>query len=270
MIRCINQATLLPIDTKSFLDLARKHSFTSVELDIGKVEEYASRESLGALKNIIHESKFNIVSLNAIENYPISSDNEMSKALNRCEKVFQLCHSIDCNVAVVNPNEASPLQRKKLTERFDRLVIESAKIAEKYNVRIGFEYVSYDDRVVNTLKQSLRCISRWDGTIGLVLDVFHMYRSGETIREMGRELVDKLFAFHVNDAPNKPISEVRDSDRVFPFEGVINLQAYVRDLREIGFDGPVSVELFNEKYWAMDPDYVMSRSMASLSQLKLS
>ena len=266
MIPCINQATVLTTDTIKFLEAAKSNNFTQVELDIGKVEETITKDSKTALRKCLSDNAITIVSLNAIENYPILTDGEMAKSLTRCKEVIELSNSLNCNTVVVNPNEIGADQ-SAMSARFDQFMTQIATIADDHNVRVGFEYVSYDDRVVNSLRQSCDKLTKWKSGIGLVLDVFHMYRSGEKINQIPLTDRRKLWIFHINDAPDIPIPQVRDSDREMPLEGVINLRECVSQLHAIGFDGPVSVELFNKRYWKMNPEQVIEKAKISLEEL---
>jgi sugar phosphate isomerase/epimerase len=57
----------------------------------------------------------------------------------------------------------------------------------------------------------------------------------------------------MNDVPkNFPPEKITDADRVWPGDGIAPLKQILRDLRDIGFTGPLSLELFNEKYYKMD------------------
>ena len=58
-----------------------------------------------------------------------------------------------------------------------------------------------------------------------------------------------------------------DGDRVYPGDGVAPLADILRTLREIGFDGYLSIELFNPTYWKQDPLEVGARS--GLQKLRL-
>jgi len=270
MFPCINQATVMTTDTLKFLQTARKYSFSHVEFDIAKVEECIAKNGASPLKQALKENGISVVSLNAIENYPILSNDDLDKSTERCARVFALCNLLECEIVVVNPSDAEPTQRPLMLERFNRFMNEIIKIADKYNVRLGFEYVSYDSRVINSLAQSIEYVDKFGDDIGLVLDIFHMYRSRESVALLPSRLMSRLYAFHVNDAPAKVIIDVRDSDRIFPMEGVIDSRTSIAMLRDRKFAGPVSVELFNEKYWSMDADAVISKAKASLEALGVS
>jgi 2-keto-myo-inositol isomerase len=249
MIPCINQATVMKVDTIQFIEAAGKHSFSHIELDIDRLEASIKKEGLPKLKMTLRNNGIKVVSLNAIDNYPIASESEISSSLGRSEEVLKLCSDVEAEILVVNPaNFRSPSEEKLMERNFDAFIGQVSKLSEKYGVKIGYEYVSYSDKVVNTLSKSLEGLERWGGGIYLVLDVFHMYRSNETIEDLPENQIGRLVAFHVNDAPKIEIEKLVDTDRVLPLDGVIGVQGYVNELKRRGYAGPVSVELFNHVY----------------------
>ena len=59
--------------------------------------------------------------------------------------------------------------------------------------------------------------------------------------------------FHLNDYPaSPPRSQITDAHRVYPGDGVAPLKTMLRDLRKLGFQGVLSLELFNRDYWKQD------------------
>jgi 2-keto-myo-inositol isomerase len=60
-------------------------------------------------------------------------------------------------------------------------------------------------------------------------------------------------AFHINDYPADPPRErIEDAHRVYPGDGIAPLGQILRTLRDIGFSGYLSLELFNREYWKQD------------------
>lgn len=268
MIPCINQATVMKADIISFIESAGKNGFSLIELDIDRLEDGIKKDGLPAVRAALLGNDLKVVSLNAIDNYPIINDSEMASSLRRSEEVIELCRKVDCEILVVNPANFKSSEEKNLIEsRFDVFIDLVFDLAKKCDVSIGYEYVSYDDKVVNTLTKSLEGLERWKDGIDLVLDVFHMYRSGETVEDLPEKFTNKLLAFHVNDAPEIPIETVVDTDRVMPLDGVIGVDKYIGELKKRGYAGPVSVELFNHNYWEMDLDLVIAKARSSVDRL---
>jgi 2-keto-myo-inositol isomerase len=254
-------------DTIKFIESARKHDFSDIELDIDKTEASIKKDGLSRLRAVIRDNDVNVVSLNAIDNYPIMTEDETTVSLKRAQTVIALCNDVDSGIIVVNPVNFDRGRELDTEKRFDQFIENVSLIAEKYGVRLGYEFVSYKNKVTNTLEKTVKGLEKWNAKVDLVLDVFHMYRSGETFNSLPQRFADRLLAFHVNDAPQIKIENLLDTDRVFPFDGVIDLRKYMGELRDKGFDGPVSVELFNQEYWAMNVDIVVQKAKKSLETL---
>jgi sugar phosphate isomerase/epimerase len=99
----------------------------------------------------------------------------------------------------------------------------------------------------------------------LLLDVFHIYKSG--LDFTGLRLLSglALHVFHINDYPADPPRErATDADRIYPGDGIAPLTAIVRDLKAAGFHGALSLELFNREYWKQDALTVAKTGLAKM------
>ena len=86
-----------------------------------------------------------------------------------------------------------------------------------------------------------------------VLDVFHVYKSGSDFAGLRLMSGGTLHVFHMNDYPaDPPRDRITDASRVYPGDGVAPLTPMLRNLRDIGFQGMLSIELFNRDYWKQD------------------
>ncbi len=52
-----------------------------------------------------------------------------------------------------------------------------------------------------------------------------------------------------------------DADRVMVGDGIADLPRVIANLRSIGYDGPLSLELFNRTLWEQDPLDVARRGL---------
>ena len=85
-------------------------------------------------------------------------------------------------------------------------------------------------------------------------DVYHIYKGGSPFAGLSLLRGDAIHAFHMNDYPDDPPRDtVSDADRVFPGDGVAPLADILGMLRQAGFSGHLSLELFNRDYWKRDP-----------------
>ena len=77
-----------------------------------------------------------------------------------------------------------------------------------------------------------------------------------------------MHVFHMNDYPAKPPRDViADKDRVYPGDGVAPIVDVLQTLHNIGFDGYLSIELFNPTYWSQDPHEVARTALTKLKAL---
>jgi 2-keto-myo-inositol isomerase len=84
-------------------------------------------------------------------------------------------------------------------------------------------------------------------------DVYHLFRGGSDFN--GLKLLDgqAIHVLHINDYPGDIEREKQtDADRVYPGDGVAPLTEMYRNMAAAGFDGFLSLELFNRDYWQQD------------------
>jgi 2-keto-myo-inositol isomerase len=88
----------------------------------------------------------------------------------------------------------------------------------------------------------------------VLADVYHLYKGGSDFKGVHLLSADAMPHFHVNDYPTMPLrAEITDAARVYPGDGVAPLKEMLRDLRNLGYRGMLSLELFNRDYWKQDP-----------------
>ncbi|MFP6615681.1 MAG: TIM barrel protein, partial [Candidatus Hydrogenedentota bacterium] len=99
----------------------------------------------------------------------------------------------------------------------------------------------------------------------IVPDTFHLHNGGSGFSGL-KHLQGELFAtFHWNDVPaSPPAGQMGDSDRIYPGEGILPLEQALRDLKSIGYEGPLSLELFRREHWKMDPNVVARDGLKSM------
>jgi len=89
----------------------------------------------------------------------------------------------------------------------------------------------------------------------LLLDVFHLYKSGTPFTSLKQINGGALHVVHINDYPQAADSStLNDGNRVYPGDGVAPFRQILRDMRDNGFRGYFSLELFNRDYWAKSAD----------------
>jgi sugar phosphate isomerase/epimerase len=85
-------------------------------------------------------------------------------------------------------------------------------------------------------------------------DVYHLYKGGSDFGGLRLLSGGAVQLFHLNDYPAEPPRDaITDAHRVYPGDGIAPLKQVLRDLRQAGFHGFLSLELFNRDYWKQEP-----------------
>lgn len=84
-------------------------------------------------------------------------------------------------------------------------------------------------------------------------DVYHTYKGGSAFESLLLMGPHALQTYHMNDYPADPPREsIKDSDRVFPGDGMAPLDEILGNFMAVGAYPVLSLELFNAEYWKMD------------------
>ncbi|MBI3974621.1 MAG: sugar phosphate isomerase/epimerase [Chloroflexi bacterium] len=134
----------------------------------------------------------------------------------------------------------------------------AAETAARHGVRLGVEFLA-GARLVSTLPTAAALAERAaHPNVGIVVDTYHLFAGLSKTEDL--ELVQgkpaRLFFVHVSDVDGtKPRDLWRVADRVVPGAGGIPNAMLVERVRAVGYDGDISLELFDagfEARWQED------------------
>jgi 4-hydroxyphenylpyruvate dioxygenase len=147
---------------------------------------------------------------------------------------------------------------------------ELAVRAERRGLRIAYEPLAWG-RFVDTYAHAWRIVRHADHrALGLCLDSFHVLSRG--VDPAGIRVVPGSKVFHVQlaDAPrlNMDVIEWSRHHRLFPGLGSFDLAGFVGHVLSTGYEGPLSLEVFNDVYRQADPRHAAIDGMRSLLALQ--
>jgi sugar phosphate isomerase/epimerase len=103
---------------------------------------------------------------------------------------------------------------------------------------------------------------------GLLLDAYHMERSGSGGRGFADVSLEEIFTFQYSDVPaGPPPVEKRPTDRLMPGQGRVRWTEVFGLLEEKGYDGYLSYEAPNPAFWARPPTDVAREAAAATRRL---
>lgn len=262
---CLNQATINQTDIETCVEASASAGFKGIEFRMPKLQAYAAlNHSSSELKQLLEDYDLESVCLNSLEEFSHVPAGDFDAVLHRAREFSTICRKTACKMFVCCP---SPLPKNlSKPEALSMTVHRLGKIAEvsaQDSVRVAFEFLGRAS--TSTLQDAVEVIRATGASnVGLIIDTFHYYLGGSTLDALRDFPLERLWAVHFNDAEPGPPEALTDEKRLLPGKGVIKLKEFARWLKDRGWDGWLSVELFREEYWKRDPLEVAKESMESL------
>ena len=262
---CLNTGTLrgfqLPLAEEA--KIASAAGYQGIEPWLDNVHRYADAGgSLPDLKKQIADLGLTVEGAIGFPNWAVEDDAKRQEALEQLRRDMDLMVQIGGLRIAVPPagiNQRSDLDLRKIAERY-RTVLEMGR---KAGIVPHLEIWGAAKTLGRVSEAAFVAVEADHPDACLLLDIFHVYRSGcgfNGLRLLGGLAMHVL---HVNDYPaDPPRDKITDASRVFPTDGIAPLGQIFRDLYAAGYRGVLSLELFNREYWKREPLWVAKTGLA--------
>ncbi len=141
--------------------------------------------------------------------------------------------------------------------------------AARRGLRVGYEALAWG-RTVSDHRDAWEIVRRADHpAIGLVLDSFHTLARGIDVDTIRAIPADRIFIVQLADAPAVPMDFLYWSRhfRNMPGEGDLPVEAFMRAVAATGYDGYLSLEIFNDVFRGGSPKSIAVDGHRSLVHL---
>jgi 2-keto-myo-inositol isomerase len=243
-------------DLATDIRAAAAAGFDYVEIWAAKLRKFLLENSAANLKALFKENGIKPLSINSIEHVTLREAAAYSQIRAECEELSSIAKTIGCPYIVVVPGKLPPggMSSYEVIEESLGVLRELASISERHGVALAFEFLGQTDCSVQTLELANEIAVKVNRrNIGLVLDSFHFYTGGSTIKMIEALDPARLFIFHIDDSENLPLDQLTDAHRLLPGLGILPLKEIIAAFRRIGYDANASVEIFRPEYWERDP-----------------
>jgi 4-hydroxyphenylpyruvate dioxygenase len=142
---------------------------------------------------------------------------------------------------------------------------ELGELAREFGMRVGFEALAWG-RHINDYRHAWEAVRRADHPhVGLILDSFHMLAKRLPVDDIGQIPAERIVLVQTADAPGIEMDLLFLSRhyRCFPGQGDLPVAAMMRKLDEIGYQGPVSHEIFSDDFRASSTRRIAGDGMRS-------
>jgi sugar phosphate isomerase/epimerase len=263
---CLNTSTIrgqkLPLP--EIIDLAARAGYDAIEPWISEIEAYVeSGGDPGDLKSRIADSGLTVESAIGFFEWIVDDETARAKALQQAARDMELLAQIGGKRIAAPPMGATTVSNLDLlgaAERYRALL----EIGDKTGVVPQVEVWGFSQSLNRLGEAALIAIESGHPDACILADVYHMYKGGSPAEGLKLVRGAAMHVFHVNDYPAIAPDQIKDEDRVYPGDGTAPLTQIFNTLREIGFSGYLSLELFNADYWQQDAATVVQTGLQKM------
>lgn len=194
-------------------------------------------------------------------------DDMRERALERIRRKFEVMDALGTDLVLLCSN-CSPQavgDRSRLLDDLGRI----AELAASHGKRIAYEALAWAPHV-NDHREAWALVRDVDhASLGLTLDSFHSLSRGIPSSSIGDIRGDKLFMVQLADAPKLEMDLLNWSRhfRCMPGQGDFPLAEYVAAIRKTGYQGYLSLEIFNDRFRAGSASQIARDGLRGLKVL---
>ncbi|MDE2127307.1 MAG: sugar phosphate isomerase/epimerase [Armatimonadetes bacterium] len=223
--------------------------------------------SLHDLRSCIEDAGITAASAIGFFNWIVDDDAERRQGLEEARRCMEVVAAIGGGMIAAPPmgaTEQRDLDLRRAAERYAVLMELGAQFGVKPLLEVwGFSTTL--QRLGEAACVALEC-GRADA--GLLLDVYHLHKGGSGFTGLPYLQGGLVPLFHVNDYPASIQPEaLTDADRVYPGDGDAPFCDIVAALYSMNFSGTLSLELFNEAYYALPPEQVVREGLRKTQEI---
>ena len=253
---CLNTSTIRgnQLDIVQVVAAAGKAGFHAIEPWITELDAYS--KGGGSLKDLgkrIADAGLTVENAIAFNSFLTDDETQRATGMERMkvdmDKVAQIGGT---RIAAVPGNSRGPAVSLDNAGKYYR---EALEVGEKMGVAPLLELWGTHP-VLGPLRNGIYvAVAAGRPDASLLLDIFHLYKSGTAFTSLKQINGGALHVMHINDYPQAADpATLNDGNRIYPGDGVAPFPQILRDLRDNGFRGYFSLELFNKEYWTKSAD----------------
>lgn len=248
---CLDTATIRPASLEDKVKFAAEAGYDAIEPWDGELDEYEKKG--GNLKDLgkkIKDLGLFVPSVIGLWNALPPTQEAFDESLKDTRRRMKQASDLGSQHIQTIPNTVGDNWNQKWVAARYRDVLEIG--LKEFNIQPALVFVKFF--ALKTFGQAMGvALDANHPKAQIIPDTFHMFISEGGFEALKLVKGDSIAIFQFADAPEGiPADKQQDSDRVFPGDGILPLPQVLRDLKATGFQGCVSLELYNPNYWKQD------------------
>jgi sugar phosphate isomerase/epimerase len=255
---CLNTSTIRgnQLDIVKVVEAAGKAGFDGIEPWITELDAYT--KAGGSLKDLgkrIADAGLTVENAIAFNSFLSDDPTERASGMERMKADMDKVAQIGGTRIAAVPGRAAAGTPPVSLDNAARYYREALEMGEKAGVQPLLELWGTHP-LLGPLRNGIYvAVAAGRADASMLLDVFHLYKSGTPFTSLKQINGGALHVMHMNDYPQAADpSTLNDGNRLYPGDGVAPFAQILRDMRDNGFRGCFSLELFNRDYWAKPAD----------------
>ena len=191
-------------------------------------------------------------------------DPQRARNLDRAERKFDIMAALGAPMLLVCSNTSPAALDDDARAAADLRAM--AERAAARGLRVGYEALSWG-RHVTRWAHAWRIVQQADHpALGLIVDSFHTLALRDDPAGIAHVPADRLFFVQLADAPLRDMDVLSWSRhfRNFPGQGELPVDGFVRAVLATGYQGPLSLEVFNDHFRAAPSRTIARDGLRSL------
>jgi sugar phosphate isomerase/epimerase len=156
-----------------------------------------------------------------------------------------------CEVALLGVPSSSEQPRGEQARTYRERLKRCCDVLDEYSIRLALECITplhsrqaYPYEFIWHNDEMLEFGLTLSPNVGLIIDSWHWHHAGSDPKWIVDIPAERILDVHLSDSPQARPEEIRDSQRLVPGEGVIDLKLFFELLEAKGYARPVALEIF--------------------------
>ena len=203
------------------------------------------------VKKIVQDSGLEITLFQPFRDFEGMPDKHRIRAFDRAKRKFDIMQELETDLVLICSN-TSNISLGGI-DRAANDFFELGEIAKERSIKIGYEALAWG-KYVNDHRDAWEIVRRANHeNVGIILDSFHTLSKKIDLKSISSIPAEKIFIVQLADAPYYEMDLLYWSRhfRNMPGQGDLPINDFMTYLNQTGYDGYLSLEIFNDNYLSL-------------------
>lgn len=259
-IPCLNTQTINAETLPNKIRHAAMAGFEAMELWIDEVDEYLAQghrmadvQRLLADNNIVCRSTIKIDGWFETDGSIMNVSDTHAAIMGECERRMVMARELGSPYIIACPAYSHRGYATPPLEVGVAHFRELLELGESIGVIPTIEFLG-QSHAINSIERCIDFLTQVSHpNAKMVVDSYHLWRGGGSSEDLAKADVGMISMLHINDMdPTIERAIHRDRNRLMPGDGGLDLRRFIQIADAMGYDGVISLGVYNRALWERD------------------